>query len=344
MSADSFRDRFTAAAAKDDRRDAHVLADSLRTDPRAFRRLSADEPLVIELREFSRMHEEISRERVQLTNRLREQIRRYFPAFLDVAKDPGDAFSQALFRLVPTPDRAQQVKPYRIAKLLKEHRIRRIEAAEVLAKLREPKLIVADGTTTAAIAHIHLLHERLAMLIQQQKQVQKSIERLLQDSPRCHAQSEPGDADATSSDSELPQSNRSAQRDAAILLSIPGVGRTIVATLLAEGSRLIALRDYQGLRALSGIAPVTRSSGKRLTVAMRKACHGRLRNAMHAWAFVAMQHDPKSKARYQELRARGATIGRALRTVADRLLRIACAMLRDQSMWDPTAHDSSAAA
>ena len=34
---DRFRDRFSAGGAKDDRRDAHVLSDALRTDPRAFR-------------------------------------------------------------------------------------------------------------------------------------------------------------------------------------------------------------------------------------------------------------------------------------------------------------------
>jgi len=39
---DRFRDRFTVAGATDDRRDAHVLADSLRTDRHAFRRLSND--------------------------------------------------------------------------------------------------------------------------------------------------------------------------------------------------------------------------------------------------------------------------------------------------------------
>src|SRR5712675_1956359 len=41
---DRFRDRFTVAGAKDDRRDAHVLADSLRTDRHAFRRLRLPQP------------------------------------------------------------------------------------------------------------------------------------------------------------------------------------------------------------------------------------------------------------------------------------------------------------
>ena len=48
---DRFRDRFTVAGAKDDRRAAHVLADSLRTDRHAFRRLSVDHPVIVELRE-----------------------------------------------------------------------------------------------------------------------------------------------------------------------------------------------------------------------------------------------------------------------------------------------------
>ena len=51
---DRFRDRFTVAGAKDDRRDAHVLGDSLRTDRRAFRLLAVDDPTIIELREWSR--------------------------------------------------------------------------------------------------------------------------------------------------------------------------------------------------------------------------------------------------------------------------------------------------
>src|SRR5215470_12037904 len=66
---DRFRDRFTVAGAKDDRRDAHVLADSLRTDRHALRPLTVDDPLVIELREYSRMLEELQEERVRLGNR-----------------------------------------------------------------------------------------------------------------------------------------------------------------------------------------------------------------------------------------------------------------------------------
>ena len=69
---DRFRDRYSPAGAKDDRRDARVLASALRTDPHCLRRVEASAPIVVELREWTRMREELKRERVRLTNRMRE--------------------------------------------------------------------------------------------------------------------------------------------------------------------------------------------------------------------------------------------------------------------------------
>ena len=80
---DRFRDRFSPAGAKDDRRDARVLASALRTDPHCLRRLEPTDPAIIELREWSRLDEDLTRERVRLANRMRQQLWRYYPQFLD---------------------------------------------------------------------------------------------------------------------------------------------------------------------------------------------------------------------------------------------------------------------
>jgi len=80
--------------------------------------------------------------------------------------------------------------------------------------------------------------------------------------------------------------------------------------------------------------PVTRRSGKSWRVVRRRACQARLVYAVYHWSRVAVQHDPISKAKYKALRARGHSHGRALRSIADRLLAIACAMLRDQTSFD----------
>ena len=57
---DRFRERYTLAGAKDDSRDAQVMASALRTDPRCFRLLAVTDPVVIELREWSRIAEDLS--------------------------------------------------------------------------------------------------------------------------------------------------------------------------------------------------------------------------------------------------------------------------------------------
>jgi hypothetical protein len=54
---DRFRDRHRVAGAKDDRRDAFVLADAVRTDQPRFRRLHLEEPPLFVLRELSRAEE-----------------------------------------------------------------------------------------------------------------------------------------------------------------------------------------------------------------------------------------------------------------------------------------------
>ena len=111
--------------------------------------------------------------------------------------------------------------------------------------------------------------------------------------------------------------------------------RAAAAALLAEGGDAVRRRDFAALRCLCGVAPVTRRSGKSMIVTRRLAAHDRLRDAAYHWARVAAHRDPASHDKYQSLRARGHGHARALRSVADRLLSVACAMLRDRAHFDP---------
>src|SRR6187401_1757410 len=125
---DRFRDRFSVAGAKDDRRDARALADSLRTDARAYRRVSNDDPDVIELREWSRMNSELQREDVALCNRARHLLLRFFPQVLALADDVGEEWILALLDAAPTPAAARRLRVATIERLLRERRIRRWKA------------------------------------------------------------------------------------------------------------------------------------------------------------------------------------------------------------------------
>jgi transposase len=315
---DRFRDRFTVAGAKDDRRDAHVLAGSLRTDRAAFRRLVADAPAMIELREWSRMADELQQERTRLANRLRQQLWRYYPQAAKLTDDVADEWFLAVWQKVPTPASAAKAGEKAIARILGAYRIRRLDAAAVLRTLREAPLFVASGTTEAACAHIRSLAARLHLVNRQIKEAQQNLDRLCDQIE--------GEENASGQSSE--------QCDVTILRSWPGIGRINLATLLAEATEPLRRRDYHALRALAGAAPVTRQSGKQRFVVRRLACNRRLQSALYHWSRVAMQHDAATRKRYDALRARGHGHARALRSVGDRLLFALCTTLRRQTLYD----------
>jgi len=329
---DRFRDRFSVAGAKDDSRDARVLGDALRTDPRAFRRISLEDPVVIELREWSRLRDDLTAERNRLGNRLREQLWRYYPQALQVAGDDlTAAWFLALWQQAPTPAKAAKLRRSVIERILTAHRIRRWEAAQLLDVLSQKPLAVAPGTAEAASAHIRLLLPRLRLISDQLKAADRHLDELCA-RLEAPAEDEPGQA--------------CEHRDVTILRSLPGVGRTVAAAMLAEAPGPLRERDYHALRALSGQAPVTRRSGKSCFVLRRYACNKRLARAVYHWSRVAVQHDPLSRERYAALRQRGHSHGRALRGVGDRLLLVACTLLKRGVLFDPdykTAHGAAAA-
>jgi transposase len=324
---DRFRDRYSVAGAKDDSRDAQVMASALRTDPHCFRRLAAGDPVVIELREWSRIAEDLTAERTSLVNRLRQQLWRYFPAFLELEGDLGATWAIELWQAVPTPEAARRVRKTSIETILKRHRIRRLSTEQMLEILRQRPLTVAAGTTQAARAHCATLIARLKLVNRQIADAHQQLDTLT-DKVGAAEDASPG---------------QNKQRDAVILASLPGIGRINLATLLAEAPDALQRRDYHALRTLTGAAPVTKRSGKSCSVTRRYAHHSRLANAVYHWARTAAQHDAVSRAKYAALRARGHSHGRALRSVADRLLNVACSMLKTGTTFNSSLKTQNAA-
>ena len=328
---DRFRDRFSPAGAKDDRRDARVLADAVQTDPNCLRRLDPVHAEIIQLREWSRMADELTAQRTRLTHQVREQLWRYFPQFLNLGFPLSSAVLSALWTLIPTPERARRVRLASIEKILKRHRIRRITSEQVFTILRTTPITMADGVQEAATANIRLRLQQLALIQAQMQQAETAMETLLE---TLSADVIPPPAEVDSEPAEF--TSEPALCDVDILASLPGVGTKVLATLLSEAPGLLKARDHRGLRSFCGVAPVTRQSGKTRRVIRRQAHLARLSNAVYHWSRVAVQHDPVSRAKYKALRARGHSHGRALRSVADRLLAVACAMLRNGTRFDPS--------
>jgi transposase len=318
---DRMRDRHSVAGAKDDRLDALVLAEAGRKDLTLLREVPRDEESIVGLRELARLHTELGRDQLRLTNRLREQLQRYYPQMLAFGPDLSERWRLDLWERVPTPEAARELRPAWVRALLARHRIRRIEADEVISTLRARKLHVAPGVTEAAVMHIETLLPQLRLLRDQIHAIDRKLDRAIE-------------VLAQAQDSGAGQSSE--QRDVAILRELPGAGRFVIATLLAEAWPALRERDYPQLRALSGVAPITQQTGKqgkrkgaRPLVMMRRACNERLREGLWHWAVGATHYDERWRVQLALLRARGIERPHALRMIGDRLLRVLCACLRD---------------
>lgn len=204
---DRFRDRHTVAGSKDDRRDAYVLADSLRTDRPLFRRLKPEDPLLLQLREMSRLREDLVEQLRRLCNQLRQQLHRYYPQVLSLSPAADDTWVWDLLELAPTPASTERLSRVRVQKVLRTHRIRRLSVEEVLTILRAPALPVAPGVVPAASGHIRVLLDQLRLIHRQRRQCDRDLGALL---------------DQIQSDGEKPE-----HRGVAILLSLPGIGRAL---------------------------------------------------------------------------------------------------------------------
>lgn len=314
---DRFRDRFSAAGAKDDRRDALVLSSAIRTDRVAFRRLDVDDPLTVQLREYSRQDTELSEDLTRLTNRLRDHLLRTWPELLQVVPAANERWLWALLARAPTPSDGARLRPGQVRQLLREYRIRRMPPEALVTILRTPSVQLAPGVRDGVRVRILALVEQLPIVERQRRETERRLQELLD----AMTQAGPGD-------------EAREHADVTILRSLPGVGIRIAAAMLAEAAQALRDREYHAVRQLGGIAPVTKRSGKTCVVMMRYACNGHLQRALYLWGRGLIQHDPRSRAHYAQLRRAGHSHGRALRGVVDRMLAVLIAMLSHETLYD----------
>jgi transposase len=319
---DRFRDRFTVAGAKDDPRDAHVISDALRTDPQAFRRVRLDHPLVIQLREWSRVDDDLRGELSRLTNQLRDLVYRTMPGPLSLCPAADEPWFWALLVQAPTPTAQRRLSDANLRQVLRDHRIRRLSATEVYRALQQPPVYTAPGVVEAVAAHIALVVPRVQLVARQRRDAEQQLARLLD-----------------TLEAELPSvEDQRKHSDVAIVRSMPGIGTRVAARMLAEASQPLIDRAYHVIRSWMGIAPVTKKSGRRRRgiVTMRYACNRHLREAAYHWGRTAAQKDPATRAYYKALRTRGHGHARALRSVVDRCLRILFTLLKHGQLFDDT--------
>jgi transposase len=310
--ADRFRDRHTVSGAKDDRLDAYVLADAVRTDRARLRALERGTPLTEEIRLRDRARTRKVRARAELCNQLRAVLSRYHPGLLSLEREMDDAFFLAMVHACPEPGAVARLGGGRVQRLLAKHRIRVLDAAQVMERLRAPALRspahVVEALRDEALdltAQIELLGEQIA-------KVDEQLAALLKGHP-----------------------------DRELLLSLPGIADGLSARVIAEGGDALSqCANSSACRVLCGTAPVTRRSGKRQQgmVMLRRGCNRELQAALFQMARASLATSRWARAHFDHLRAHGKSRNVALRTLANKWAKILHAVLRTRNAYDEARH------
>ena len=315
---DRFRDRETVAGAKDDRRDASVLANALATDEALFQRVAVLSEAEVAMRSLTATLVELDDDHRRVSNRLRAVVLRFFPALLALCEGADQAWFWALLLRLGDAEAAASVRKVTIASLLKAHRKRAVSADDVIAAIKARHLPTGPGVKETCRQHVATLVSQLTVVATQRTRTTKARDALL-------------------AELEKPRTDGSVS-DAAILRSMPGIGSKTLAVLFSDCLPLLVAGNLKQLRGMSGVAPVTKQSGKGRRVTMRWACNARVRGALFHVATTASRQDNQFKAKYASQIEKGHSHARALRSVADAQLHVLVAMFKSRTTYqDRTA-------
>jgi len=313
MAVSRYRDRHSVAGKKSDAGDALVLAHILRTDLAAHRPLPADSELAQVIAVLARAQQDAVWERTCAHNKLRSLLREYYPGILAAFADKRDGLlrpeARVILAAVPTPaGGAALTKPQLRALLKRAGRQRALdtEAVRIQTALRTPQLrqlpMVENAFGRQALALLRML-----------------------------------DAACTNADQLATEASTHFDRhpDAEIITSLPGLGSLTGARVLAEiGDDRSRFADARALKAYAGAAPVTRASGKSLTVMHRKVKNQRLAGVGYLWAFAALTASPGARAHYDRRKAVGDRHIAAQRNLFNRMIGILHHCLTTRTKYD----------
>jgi transposase len=306
LQASRYRERHGVSGAKSDGGDAHMLADMVRTDSHQLRPAAGDSPESQGIKVVARAHKTMIWDRTRATQRLRHQLREYFPAALEAFEDLDAPDVLELLGKAPDPARARRLSRAQVAAALKHARRRDIagKTGAILAALRGEHLAQPDALTAAYAATARSLIAVITTLNAQVK--------LLEEQVREHFGRHP---------------------DAEIYQSQPGLAAIPGARVLGEfGDDPHRYTTAKNRKNYGGTSPITRASGKKKVVAARFIHNDRLLDALMAWAFASLNASPGARAFYDQQRARGLQHNDALRRLANRLVGILHGCLKTRTL------------
>jgi transposase len=308
LQASRYRERHGVSGAKSDRGDAHMLADMVRTDSHQLRVVAGDSPDAAAVKVVARTHKTLIWERNRQVQRLRHQLREYFPAALAAFADLAAPDALELLAKAPDPARAAKLTRAQVSAALKRARRHDItgKVTAILAALRSAQLGQPPALTAAYAATVRSLIAVITVLNEQVKALESEQEAVFGRHP-----------------------------DAEIYRSQPGLGSVLGARVLGEfGDDPDRYDSGKARKNYAATSPLTRASGKKKVVTARFIRNDRLTDALMSQAFAALSASPGARALYDAERTRGAGHNPALRKLANRLVGVLHGCLKTRTLYD----------
>jgi len=295
------------ARTKSDPADARSLAEmAMRDTP------PARDPLAgVELRQAARFAMTLVTEQAKVCQRLIRLVDLGFPELSELFDDPTCRTAREVLRIAPTARAATRRRTSTLANANGGPGHRRLgqARAERLQAAATDSIAVPELDAEVAF-EVGLLLDQYDLLERQIEAADRRVASLL--------------------DGEL------ARR----LQTIPGVGPSIAATLLAEIGDIERFTDFDQLLAYAGVHPAERSSGTKgsnpeTAWHMSKAGNSHLRAAAYRMAVVGIQHNPIIAAHYTRKRAAGKSKMNALGHCMSKALSLVWGVWRNRADFDP---------
>jgi transposase len=307
----ALRKRYGSAGNKDDRFDAYVLADTVRTDRRRLTALQRDSDATIALRQLCRARKDLVAHRVAVANQLRAHLQIVLPAAVGLFSSLDAPVSRRFLARFSTQDAVDRLSAAGLAGWLGKVRYTgRVAPAVLHARIvAAPRGATgAHGTAMAAITHAYLgvLDAVTAQISVLEQQIEAAFD---------------------------------AHPDKAIFAGLPRAGKLRAARLLAEiGDARGRFPTPTALACLAGAAPSTRESGKTRVVSFRWAVDKQLRDAVCDFAGDTRHDNAWAADLYAKSRARGHDHPHAVRILARSWLNIIWKCWTTGTAYDPARH------
>lgn len=307
----ALRQRYGSAGNKDDRFDAYVLADTVRTDRRRLTPLLLDSEPTIALRKLCRARKDLVAHRIAVANQLRAHLATTLPATVDLFNEIDSPISRQFLTRFTTQEALDWLSPKRLAAWLKSvGYCGRTDPAVLHDRITAaPRGATGDhGHTLAGITRAYLA--TLAAITTQIDALNQQITEALDLHP-----------------------------DRDIFTSLPRSGTVRAARLLAEiGDARGRFPTPAALACLAGVAPSTRESGKVRVVSFRWAADKQLRDAVCDFAGDSRRTNPWAADLYRRARAKGHDHPHAVRILARAWLGVIWKCWTTGTPYDPDQH------